>query len=111
VRDNSSGRCFTPGFVAAGGRWFLSWWWVDCGRGRHVARVTAGADLGVVDPLAVIAKHAHTHAATHRADLRHTGVQRWVDQRGRIRLAGFGYRVPIVLAGEPVEDLWALVLR
>ena len=31
------------------------------------------------------------------------GVQGWVDQRGIIRLAGFCYRVPIILAGEPVE--------
>ncbi len=45
--------------------------------------------------------------ATPRPDLRHAGVQRWVDQRGRIRLAGFGYRVPIVLAGEPVEAVVA----
>ena len=35
------------------------------------------------------------------------GVQRWVDQRGVIRLAGFSYRVPIVLAGEPVEAVVA----
>jgi hypothetical protein len=34
-------------------------------------------------------------------------LQRWVDQRGSIRLAGFGYRVPIVLAGEPVEAVVA----
>jgi transposase InsO family protein len=31
------------------------------------------------------------------------GVQRWVDQHGLISLAGFRYRVPIVLTGEPVE--------
>mgnify|MGYP003694597407 CR=1 FL=1 len=31
------------------------------------------------------------------------GVQRWVDQHGLISLGGFRYRVPIVLAGEPVE--------
>ena len=31
------------------------------------------------------------------------GVQRWVNQHGLISLAGFRYRVPIVLAGEPVE--------
>ena len=34
-------------------------------------------------------------------------MQRWVDQRGLIRLAGFGYRVPIVLAGEAVEAMVA----
>jgi len=35
------------------------------------------------------------------------GVQRWVDQHGLISLAGFRYRVPIVLAGESVEAVAA----
>ena len=35
------------------------------------------------------------------------GVRRWVDQHGLISLAGFRYRVPIVLAGEPVEAVAA----
>jgi hypothetical protein len=35
------------------------------------------------------------------------GVQRWVDAHGLISLAGFRYRVPIVLAGEPVEAVVA----
>ena len=35
------------------------------------------------------------------------GVQRWVDRHGLIPLAGFCYRVPIVLAGEPVEAVVA----
>jgi hypothetical protein len=35
------------------------------------------------------------------------GVQRWVDQHGLISLAGFRYRVPIVLAGEQVEAVAA----
>jgi transposase InsO family protein len=35
------------------------------------------------------------------------GVQRWVDQHGWISLGGFRYRVPIVLAGEPVEAVAA----
>jgi transposase InsO family protein len=35
------------------------------------------------------------------------GVQRWVDQHGLILLGGFRYRVPIVLAGEPVEAVAA----
>ncbi len=30
-------------------------------------------------------------------------MQRWVDAGGKIRLAGFSYRVPVVLAGEPVQ--------
>jgi hypothetical protein len=41
------------------------------------------------------------------AGMRPAGVGRWVDQRGMIRLAGFSYRVPIVLAGEPVEAVVA----
>jgi transposase InsO family protein len=35
------------------------------------------------------------------------GVQRWVDRHGLISLGGFRYRVPIVLAGEPVEAVAA----
>jgi transposase InsO family protein len=35
------------------------------------------------------------------------GVQRWVNQHGLISLGGFRYRVPIVLAGEPVEAVAA----
>ena len=31
------------------------------------------------------------------------GVQRWVDVGGKVRLAGFTYRIPITLAGEPVQ--------
>ena len=31
------------------------------------------------------------------------GVSRWVDQRGKISLAGFSYRVGPTFAGEPVE--------
>lgn len=32
-----------------------------------------------------------------------SGVQRWVDVGGKVRLAGLSYRVPITLAGEPVQ--------
>ena len=39
--------------------------------------------------------------------IRLPGVQRWVDRHGAISLAGFKYRVPIVLAGEPVEAVAA----
>jgi transposase InsO family protein len=39
--------------------------------------------------------------------VRQPGVQRWVDQHGVISLGGFRYRVPIVLAGEPVEAVAA----
>jgi hypothetical protein len=69
--------------------------------------LAAGPDLEVVDPLAAIAAGGQPQAATQRGDLHRAGVQRWVDQRGSIRLAGFGYRVPIVLAGEPVEAVVA----
>ena len=69
------------------------------------ALALAGPDPQVVNPIVAIA--THTQTPIHRPDLRHAGVQRWVDQRGRIRLAGFGYRVPIVLAGEPVEAVVA----
>jgi transposase InsO family protein len=72
---------------------------------ERFAMVPASPDPAVVDPIAAVA--AQRQAATHRPDLRHAGVQRWVDQRGSIRLAGFGYRVPIVLAGEPVEAVVA----
>jgi len=41
------------------------------------------------------------------ANARLPGVQRWVDRHGLISLAGFRYRVPIVLAGEPVEAVAA----
>jgi transposase InsO family protein len=72
---------------------------------ERFAVAAAGHDPAVVDPIAAVA--AYPQAATHRGDLRRAGVQRWVDQRGSIRLAGFGYRVPIVLAGEPVEAVVA----
>jgi integrase-like protein len=74
---------------------------------QRFALAAAGPDPAVADPIAEVAAHPHTHAAHHRGDLRHAGVQRWVDQRGSIRLAGFGYRVPIVLAGEPVQAVVA----
>ena len=69
------------------------------------ALAAAGPDTQVVQPIAAVAAGRQT--PTHQPDLRHAGVQRWVDQRGRIRLAGFGYRVPIVLAGEPVQAVVA----
>lgn len=72
---------------------------------QRFALAATAPDLEVVDPIAAVA--AHSQAVAHRPDLRHTGVQRWVDARGSIRLAGFGYRVPIVLAGEPVEAVVA----
>jgi transposase InsO family protein len=72
---------------------------------ERFALAATGFDPQMVDPIAAVA--APRQAATRWPDLRHAGVQRWVDQRGSIRLAGFGYRVPIVLAGEPVEAVVA----
>jgi hypothetical protein len=69
--------------------------------------VKATPGLEVVEPLAAVAANRQRRAAFPRADLRSAGVQRWVDQRGSIRLAGLKYRVPIVLAGEPVEAVVA----
>ncbi len=69
--------------------------------------LATGPVLDVVKPVAAVATNGQRRAASKRADLRSAGVQRWVDQRGLIRLAGFGYRVPIVLAGEPVEAVVA----
>ncbi len=65
--------------------------------------LATGPVLEVVQSVAAVATNGQRRAASPRADLRSAGVQRWVNQRGLIRLAGFGYRVPIVLAGEPVE--------
>ena len=55
--------------------------------------IPASAEWSVVEPSAPI--------------VRLPGVQRWVDQHGLISLGGFRYRVPIVLAGEPVEAVAA----
>jgi hypothetical protein len=74
----------------------------------------AGGSPGVVDPVPVAIAERRTPAALTGSDAvsgpprpRLAGVQRWVDPRGLIRLAGFTYRVPIVLAGEPVEAVVA----
>jgi hypothetical protein len=74
---------------------------------ERFALAADGSDLQVVDPFVAVAAHAQTYPAARRGDLRQAGVLRWVDQRGSIRLAGFGYRVPIVLPGEPVEAIVA----
>ena len=79
-----------------------------CVRRPNGSALAAGPDLKVVVPVAAVAAGGQTYAATpQRGDLRCAGVQRWVDRRGSIRLAGFGYRVPIVLAGEAVEAVVA----
>jgi transposase InsO family protein len=70
---------------------------------ERFALAPAVPDPAVVDPIVAVG----APRATPCGDLRHAGVQRWVNQHGSIRLAGFGYRVPIVLAGEPVEAVVA----
>jgi hypothetical protein len=62
--------------------------------------ISAGGVL-VIDPIV-----ATTQPGAQPA-MRLHGVQRWVDRHGVIRLAGFSYRVPIILAGEPVEAVVA----
>ena len=59
----------------------------------------------VVEPSAVSAERAVVEPRPQIVRL--PGVQRWVDQHGLISLGGFKYRVPIVLAGEPVEAVAA----
>jgi transposase InsO family protein len=55
---------------------------------ERFALAAPGPDPAVVDPIAAVAAPRQT--TTRWPDLRHAGVQRWVDQRGSIRLAGFG---------------------
>jgi transposase InsO family protein len=47
------------------------------------------------------------HVPGSAANLWLRGVRRVVGRQGQVRLAGFTYRVPVVLAGEPVECLVA----
>jgi transposase InsO family protein len=68
--------------------------------------LAAGPDLSVVEPVATVPTEGQ-HAGSVPADLRHAGVRRWVDAHGAISVAGFRYRVPIVLAGEPVHAVVA----
>jgi transposase InsO family protein len=56
-------------------------------------------------PIPIPAKRRAVEPAS--SIVRLPGVQRWVDQHGLISLGGFRYRVPIVLAGEPVEAVAA----
>jgi hypothetical protein len=62
----------------------------------------ASGEVPVVDPVPIVSSQPGVQSAT-----RLHGVQRWVDRGGLVRLAGFSYRVPIVLAGEPVEAVVA----
>jgi transposase InsO family protein len=61
----------------------------------------------VVEPSAVPAAPPVAVVEPSPQIVRLPGVQRWVGQHGLISLGGFRYRVPIVLAGEPVEAVAA----
>jgi transposase InsO family protein len=61
-----------------------------------------GPQTAIIEPV-----QAPAPPSSPTANARLRGVQRWVDRRGLIRLAGFAYRVPIILAGEPVEAVVA----
>jgi hypothetical protein len=61
----------------------------------------------VVEPAPVPASAVRSVVQPSAPIVRLPGVQRWVDQHGLISLGGFRYRVPIVLAGEPVEAVAA----
>jgi Integrase core domain/Mu transposase, C-terminal domain len=63
------------------------------------------AVVAVLEPALVPAERPVVQPAPQIVRL--PGVQRWVDQHGLISLGGFRYRVPIVLAGEPVEAVAA----
>jgi transposase InsO family protein len=61
-----------------------------------------GPQASIIEPVEAVVAPSSAAAAA-----RLHGVQRWVDRRGLVRLAGFSYRVPIILAGEPVEAVVA----
>lgn len=70
----------------------------SCGGRPPAERFALAAErrLTVVDEPAVPVR-------AQPAATRPAGVSRWVDQRGQISLAGFGYAVGATFAGEPVE--------
>ena len=63
----------------------------------QLAPHSSAGEVLVVDPIPASAQPGVQPA------MRLHGVQRWVNRHGVIRLAGFSYRVPVILAGEPVE--------
>jgi hypothetical protein len=67
----------------------------------QLAPHTSAGEMPLIDPIPTPAQPGVQSAIPRR------GVQRWVDRHGVIRLAGFSYRVPIILAGEPVEAVVA----
>lgn len=70
-------------------------------------RLASTAVETVVEPAPVPASAQRSVVQPATPIVRLPGVQRWVDQHGLISLGGFRYRVPIVLAGEPVEAVAA----
>jgi Integrase core domain len=70
-------------------------------------RLASTALETVVEPAPVPASAQRSVVQPATPIVRLPGVQRWVDQHGLISLGGFRYRVPIVLAGEPVEAVAA----
>jgi Mu transposase, C-terminal domain len=73
-------------------------------------QLAARAELDpVVEPVLELPRVPAERAVVEPAPqiVRLPGVQRWVNQHGLISLGGFRYRVPIVLAGEPVEAVAA----
>ena len=69
----------------------------------QLAPANPAGGVDVIDPVPVQVVDPGVRAEPRRLP----GVQRWVDRHGLISLAGFRYRVPIVLAGEPVEAVVA----
>ncbi len=69
----------------------------------QLAPADPAGGVDVIDPVPVQVVDPGVRAEPQRLH----GVQRWVDRHGLISLAGFRYRVPIVLAGEPVEAVVA----
>ncbi|WP_435826561.1 integrase core domain-containing protein [Nonomuraea dietziae] len=59
--------------------------------------------LAGTGPVAAVPTAAPAAGVVPRRGARPPGITRWVDQRGQISLAGFGYRVGPVFAGQLVE--------
>ncbi len=73
------------------------------GGGRPPAERFALADRSAHRSLQIVDDPVVAPRSRAKAGPRPAGVSRWVDQRGQISLAGFGYRVGPTFAGEPVE--------
>ena len=74
----------------------------------RLASTDPATDPAAVIPAGLDVPATPVVAPVERAgQARPPGVSRWVDQAGRIRLAGFGYRVGATFAGEQVEAVCA----